>query len=157
MKKLFTILVSLLVTASVYSQTYEVNKFYPELGGYVIEVIGGKYGLVVSMKDQGTSTWYNYDALINNPANYDEYGSKFSDWRLPTLREYNIMCKIFNNGNAPKFNSTYYWTSQENSAAGSTTDGRFAVHYNMGNCGSKTNNKVGVYWVRGIRVFGTLE
>ena len=33
MKKLFTILVSLIVTASVYSQTYEVNKFYPELGG----------------------------------------------------------------------------------------------------------------------------
>ena len=30
MKKLLTILVGLLVTASVYSQTYEVNKFYPE-------------------------------------------------------------------------------------------------------------------------------
>ena len=35
MKKTFTILVSLLATASVYSQTYNVNTFYAELGGYV--------------------------------------------------------------------------------------------------------------------------
>ena len=40
MKKLFTFLVSLLVTASVYSQTYNVNTFYAELGGYVIKTDG---------------------------------------------------------------------------------------------------------------------
>ena len=58
MKKLFTILVGLLVTASVYSQTYNVNTFYAELGGYVIQISpNGKHGLVVAMQDQGISTW----------------------------------------------------------------------------------------------------
>ena len=43
MKKTFTILVSLLVTASVYSQTYNVNTFYAELGGYVIKTVDYVY------------------------------------------------------------------------------------------------------------------
>lgn len=56
MKKLFTILVSLLVSASVYSQTYNVNTFYAELGGSVIQVNSdGKHGLVVAMQDQGVA------------------------------------------------------------------------------------------------------
>jgi hypothetical protein len=42
-KKIFTILVSLLVTASVYSQTYNVNTFYAELGGYVIKTVDYVY------------------------------------------------------------------------------------------------------------------
>ena len=55
MKKLFIILVSLLVTASVYSQTYNVNTFYAELGGYVIQT-DGTHGVVVAMQDQGVSS-----------------------------------------------------------------------------------------------------
>ena len=65
MKKLFTILVSLLVTASVYSQTYNVNTYYAELGGYVIQISpDGTHGVVVAMQDQGISNWYEAKDLL---------------------------------------------------------------------------------------------
>ena len=104
MKKLFIILVSLLVTASVYSQTYNVNTFYAELGGYVIQISpNGKHGLVVAMQDQGISNWYEANDLLSNPSNHDADGKEFSDWRLPTKRELNLMYVVYNNGNGANF------------------------------------------------------
>jgi hypothetical protein len=90
MKKLFTILVSLLVTASVYSQTYNVNTFYAELGGYVIQT-DGTHGVVVAMQDQGDSNWHNAWAVVNDASKHDSNGAKFNDWRLPTKDELNLI------------------------------------------------------------------
>ena len=86
MKKLFIILVSLLVTASVYSQTYDVNTFYAELGGYVIKT-DGTHGVVVAMQDQGAANWYDTEAMVNDASKHDANGAKFNDWRLPTRDE----------------------------------------------------------------------
>ena len=111
MKKLFTILVGLLVTASVYSQTYNVNTFYAELGGYVIKT-DGTHGVVVAMQDQGDSNWYNAEAMANDASKHDSNGAKFNDWRLPTKDELNLIYKqkesigYFDLGN-------YYWSSTE--------------------------------------------
>ena len=114
MKKLFIILVSLLVTASVYSQTYNVNTFYAELGGYVIEVNSdGTHGLVVAMQDQGTSNWYKANNLLSYASNHDTNGAKFKDWRLPTKRELNLMYVVYTNGNGASLNENYYWSSTE--------------------------------------------
>jgi len=113
MKKLFTILVGLLVTASVYSQTYNVNTFYAELGGYVIQISpNGKHGLVVAMQDQGISTWYEANDLLSNPSNHDADGKEFSDWRLPTKRELNLA--YFQKESIGGFDlSGFYWSSTE--------------------------------------------
>jgi hypothetical protein len=71
---------------------YNVNTFYAELGGYVIEInTDGTHGLVVAMQDQGISNWYLANDLFSNAANHDANGAKFKDWRLPTRRELNLM------------------------------------------------------------------
>ena len=112
MKKLFTILVSLLVTASVYSQTYNVNTFYAELGGYVIQT-DGTHGVVVAMQDQGDSNWYNAEAMANDASKHDSNGAKFNDWRLPTKDELNLA--YFQKESIGGFGiSGFYWSSTEN-------------------------------------------
>jgi len=96
------------------SKTYSVNTFYAELGGYVIQISpNGKHGLVVAMQDQGFSTWYEANDLLSNPSNHDADGKEFSDWRLPTKRELNLMYVVYNNGNAASLQVNYYWSSTE--------------------------------------------
>ena len=64
----------------------------------------GKHGLVVAMQDQGSSDWYEANDLLSNPSNHDADGKEFSDWRLPTKRELNLMYVVYNNGNGASLN-----------------------------------------------------
>jgi hypothetical protein len=147
MKKLFTILVSLLVTASVYSQTYNVNTFYAELGGYVIEVNSdGTHGLVVAMQDQGTTNWYKANDLLSNASNHDTNGAKFKDWRLPTKRELNLMYVVYTNGNGASLNANIYWSSTEVINVN-------AWRQDFGYGYQSLNNKNYTYFVRAVRAF----
>ena len=94
--------------------TYNVNTFYAELGGYVIEVNSdGTHGLVVAMQDQGTSNWYEANDLLSNASNHDTNGAKFKDWRLPTKRELNLMFVVYSNGNGVSLTAGAYWSSTE--------------------------------------------
>ena len=96
------------------SKTYSVNTFYAELGGYVIQISPNvKHGLVVAMQDQGISNWYEANDLLSNPSNHDADGKEFSDWRLPTKRELNLMYVVYNNGNAAFLNANDFWSSTE--------------------------------------------
>jgi len=114
MKKLFTILVSLLVTASVYSQTYNVNTFYAELGGYVIKT-DGTHGVVVAMQDQGAYYWVEAEAMVNDASQHDSNGAKFNDWRLPTKDELNLIYK--QKESIGGFSPYSYWSSTEYGSA----------------------------------------
>jgi len=114
MKKLFTILVSLLVTASVYSQTYNVNTFYAELGGYVIKT-DGTHGVVVAMQDQGAYYWVEAEAMVNDASKHDSNGAKFNDWRLPTKDELNLIYK--QKESIGGFSTYSYWSSTEYGSA----------------------------------------
>ena len=128
--------------------TYSVNTFYAELGGYVIEIRnGGKNGLVVAMQDQGTSNWYEANNLISNSSNHDTNGAKFMDWRLPTKRELNLMYGVYSGGNAANFSNTIYWSSTERG----NDD---AWGQNFGNNGSEYSNSEGYSTrVRAVRAF----
>jgi hypothetical protein len=129
------------------SKTYSVNTFYAELGGYVIQISpNGKHGLVVAMQDQGSSTWYQANDLLSNPSNHDADGKEFSDWRLPTKRELNLMYVVYNNGNAAFLNANDYWSSTEYG-----NDGAWGQFF--GNGGQGYNDKDYAYDVRAVRAF----
>ena len=129
------------------SKTYSVNTFYAELGGYVIQISpNGKHGLVVAMQNQGSSTWYEANDLLSNPSNHDADGKEFSDWRLPTKRELNLMYVVYNNGNGASLSRTYYWSSTE-------YDYNFAWVQYFGNGSQLSDYKYYFNDVRAVRAF----
>ena len=126
---------------------YTVNTFYAELGGYVIQISpNGKHGLVVAMQDQGFSTWYEVNDLLSNPSNHDADGKEFSDWRLPTKRELNLMYVVYNNGGGASLNPIYCWSSTEG--------GNYNAWGQSFNLGSQdSSNKDNTDSVRAVRAF----
>jgi len=129
------------------SKTYSVNTFYAELGGYVIQISpNGKHGLVVAMQDQGISNWYEANDLLSNPSNHDADGKEFSDWRLPTKRELNLMYVVYNNGNGASLNANYDWSSTENV-------NNYAWLQDFANGSQSNYGKSGTGNVRAVRAF----
>ena len=126
---------------------YTVNTFYAELGGYVIQISpNGKHGLVVAMQDQGISNWYEANDLLSNPSNHDADGKEFSDWRLPTKRELNLMYVVYNNGGGASLNPIYCWSSTEG--------GNYNAWGQSFNLGSQdSSNKDNTDSVRAVRAF----
>jgi hypothetical protein len=135
MKKLLLSTLLLLLTLSAFSQkTYEVDKYYAELGGYVIKLFNadGTDGLVVAMQDQGAANWCEASRLVNS--NHAPAGAKFSDWRMPSIDELKIMYDVYKNrGNGAKLNGNSYWSSSLVAPSGSWrqdfSDGNAATSY----------------------------
>jgi hypothetical protein len=129
------------------SKTYSVNTFYAELGGYVIQISpNGKHGLVVAMQDQGDSSWYRANDLLSFPTNHDVDGKEFSDWRLPTRRELDLMYLVYNTGNGASLNPNLYWSSTEFDSSVAYTQ-YFSTGY------EDVINKVFLASVRAVRAF----
>jgi hypothetical protein len=129
------------------SKTYTVNTFYAELGGYVIQISpNGKHGLVVAMQDQGISSWYEANDLLSNASNHDLDGKEFSDWRIPTKRELNLMYVDYTNGNGASLNGNYYWSSTE-------FDYDYAWKQYFSNGLQDATNKIYTGNVRAVRAF----
>ena len=125
--------------------TYNVNTYYEELGGYVIQISpSGKHGLVAAMQDQGLSDWHGANDLFSDPDNHDATGKEFLDWRLPTKRELNKMYLIKNDIGG--FDDNYYWSSTETG-----NDLVWMQDFNDGN--QYYNNKNPSYVVRTVRAF----
>jgi len=129
------------------SKTYSVDTFYLELGGYVIEVNSDvTHGLVVAMQDQGISEWYEANDLLSNASNHDADGKEFSDCRLPTKRELNLMYVVYSNGNGASLNANYYWSSTE-------SGNDYAWLQNVGNGDQINGGKFNSIDVRAVRAF----
>lgn len=117
-----------------------------ELGGYVFYVTpGGKHGLVVATQDQVTSSnWYNAQNVISNPEYHNEAGKGFTDWRLPTKHELNLIYK--QRESIEGLTEEWYWSSTENSHSNA-----WIQRFNDGNqnFSHKNNN----HHVRAVRSF----
>jgi hypothetical protein len=135
------------ITASGGSTITYTTGSYPELGGYVFYVTpNGMHGLVAETQDQSTPTctWSAAQDEISKPANHSANGQNFTDWRLPTKYELNLMydTKLAIGG----FQSNYYWSSESSPAYAWTqnfVNGTPADY-------SKNNTP---YYVRTIRAF----
>jgi hypothetical protein len=83
-------------SAAASGPTYSIG-LNASLGGYVFYVTPDfKHGLVAATKDQGTynanlTSAYNAQNYISTPSNHDTAGQNFTDWRLPTYYELNLM------------------------------------------------------------------
>ena len=119
-----------------------------DLGGYVFYVApDGLRGLVAATKDQseGDVTWNNAFSLVNNSANHNAVGANFTDWRLPTKDELNMM--YTKKDAIGGFANYYYWSSTEfgNSAA-------WTQNFNNGGQ-SNYYNFFNTFRVRAVRAF----
>jgi len=126
------------------SPTYTVG-LNEDLGGYVFYVTtDGKHGLVAATQDQSTGcSLYNAQDIISNPANHNAAGKKFTDWRLPTKYELNLMYSQRTNIGA--FTTNGYWSSTE-------------YHYDRAwyqyfSGGYGFTSKDTTYYVRAVRAF----
>ena len=117
-----------------------------DLGGYVFFLsTDSKHGLVAETQDQSTpTTWYDAEDKISNQANHSTNGKKFTDWRLPTKHELNLMYSVKNLIGG--FVNNYYWSSTEVS---SSIVG--AQDFRDGYKGN--SSKDGTWYVRAVRAF----
>jgi hypothetical protein len=95
--------------------TYNIG-LYPELGGYVFFVTpDGKHGLVAATQDQSLSiSAYNAVDEISKPASHNNDGKKYTDWRLPTKYEIDLMYQVRVSIGGFS-NTSYYWTRSDDS------------------------------------------
>ena len=115
-------------------------------GGYIFYVTpNGKHGLVAALQDQGFHpTWYGADNICNDPALHDALGQEFTDWRLPTKRELNLM--YLQKEAIGGFELNYYWSSTE-----SNNGAAWELRFNTGEYYSGFK-----YWgafIRAVRAF----
>ena len=126
------------------SRTYTIG-LWPELGGYVFWVSAdGKHGLVAETQNQFSTSWYEVQNLISNPANHSVNGRKFRDWRIPTKYELNEMylARLAIGG----FADNEFWSSTVDNASSA-----WRQYFLNGN--QSTNLMVNSSYVRAVRAF----
>jgi hypothetical protein len=117
-----------------------------DLGGYVFFLsTDSKHGLVAETQDQSRSTtWYDAEDKISNQANHSTNGKKFTDWRLPTKHELNLMYLV--KDLVGGFANNYYWSSSE-------YDGAYAWGQSFYNGDQDYGDKSATVSVRAVRAF----
>ena len=129
--------------------THTIGESYG--GGKVFYVTtDGLHGLIAETQDQSSScSWYDAQDIISTSSNHSTAGKLFTDWRLPTKNELNLLYS--QKSLVGSFSTNGYWSSSE--------DGRTSQGYEIGwlqvfNNGTQTSSyKNLTYYVRAIRSF----
>jgi hypothetical protein len=109
-------------------------------GGIVFYVTtDGLHGLIAETIDSPNAWWFYAQDNISNPNNHSTAGKLFTDWRLPTRYELNLLVNYY--GGLAE--GVRYWSSTEN--------GQDAYIYFPS--GGFFSNKTGNYSARAIRSF----
>jgi hypothetical protein len=118
-------------------------------GGKVFYVTtDGLHGLIAETQDQSSiCSWYNAQNVISDPYNHSTEGKKFTDWRLPTQYELNLMYNA--RSTIGGFADRLYWSSTE-----FVSGNRVDAWYQQFDNGFQYNLvKDAPYYVRAIRAF----
>ena len=118
-----------------------------DLGGYIIYVTDdGLHGLVAATQNQSFFNIRLNDAfsVVNNRANHNAVGANFTDWRLPTKDELNMM--YTKKDAIGGFANDFYWSSAEDLPGGA-----YVQDFNNGNQYSVANYEI--FKVRAVRAF----
>jgi hypothetical protein len=127
------------------SLTYSLG-LNADLGGYVFFVTpDGRHGLIAATQDQSVSSdWYNAQNNISNPANHDVNGKKFTDWRMPTKYELNLL--YISRAAIGGFAIDNYWSS-----TGEVGNGAWEQNFGSG---TQSGTSTSLYnYVRAVRAF----
>ena len=117
-----------------------------EYGGGIVFYVtpDGKRGLIAARQDQPSVRWFYAQDIISDPDNHDEDGKNYTDWRLPTLHELQILHQ--EREAVGGFDSSHYWTSRERSSTRAAilrfSDGVFG-----------TDEKTNTRGIRAVRSF----
>ena len=130
------------ITAS--STTHTISETFG--GGIVFYVTtDGLHGLIAETQDQSTSCkWYDAQNIISTTANHSAAGALFTDWRLPTKYELNLMYNA--RSTIRNFANSYYWSSTE-------YDYRLAWRQYFTDQSQGAIDKANTYYVRAVRAF----
>ena len=103
-----TAFVTAAVTAVGGGTTSYTTGSYPSLGGYVFYVTpDGKHGLVAETNEFSSELWSAFDK-IKDPVYHSTNGKNFTDWRIPSIYELNLMYAM---KTSLSMNSNQYWSS----------------------------------------------
>ena len=119
-----------------------------DLGGYVFFLsTDSKHGLVAETQDQSTpTTWYDAEDKISDQANHSTNGKKFTDWRLPTKHELNLMYAAIDSIGGVR--DVLFWSSSE-----SNSTSAWLKNFNFGTGGKSIYGKDTIAYVRAVRAF----
>ena len=101
-----------LTTASVLFENPRIGEAYQ--GGIIIALsANGQHGLIAANQDLPKEmTWFGAKKAVKDSANYDAEGKKYSDWRVPTINELNI---VYQHQDLVNATGTQYWSSTSTS------------------------------------------
>jgi len=90
------------------TNTHEIGESYR--GGIIFYVTpNGRHGLIAETQDQGRCWFNNAQDYISTSSNHSKEGQKFTDWRLPTKNELNLL--FLKRGLVGGFANQSYWSS----------------------------------------------
>lgn len=122
-------------------------------GGIVFYVTSdGLHGLIAETQNLSSKCfWMNAQDEISKSSNHSTAGKLFSDWRLPTANELDLLLTYSSNntGLVPGLNTSYYWTSTE----GSSTIARIQGYPSLDKTAFGIKYGTDLYEVRPIRSF----
>jgi hypothetical protein len=123
------------------TNTYEIGESYR--GGIIFYVTpNGRHGLIAETQDQGKCSFYNAQDYISTSSNHSREGQKFTDWRLPSTNELNILYE--NISSIGGFKGILYWSNQNYG-----DDRAYALNLKFGT--KKDWKKDNVFNIRAVR------
>ncbi|NDE09556.1 MAG: DUF1566 domain-containing protein [Chitinophagia bacterium] len=133
--------------------THTIGESYG--GGKVFYVTtDGLHGLIAETQDQSSScTWYDAQDIISTSSNHSTAGKLFTDWRLPTKNELNLLYSQKSVVGSFSTNGSGYWSSKEYEDSSGYESGWIQIFGNVGDGTQTLCIKSLTNYVRAIRAF----